>query len=55
MGVPPIEQHGGGGWRVGKRKIRSVRSRVFSQKYGGKHTKFFTSKVRKYAYVNPAG
>ena len=24
MGVPPIEQHGGGGWRVGKRKIRSV-------------------------------
>ena len=24
MGVPPIEQHGGGGWRVGKRKIRFV-------------------------------
>ena len=24
MGVPPIEQHGGGGWRVGKRKIRPV-------------------------------
>ena len=24
MGVPPIEQHGGGGGRVGKRKIRFV-------------------------------